>query len=67
MRHHGVATRGATPDATEEEAVNIGKPRRVITVEPEREPVTEPTPAPAEPHEEPVPATPSDHRAGAER
>jgi hypothetical protein len=47
--------------------VDIGKPRRVITVEPERQPVTEPTPVPAEPQEEPVPATPTDRRAGAER
>lgn len=47
--------------------MDIGKPRRVITVEPERQPITEPTPVPAEPREEPVPATPTDHRAGAER
>jgi hypothetical protein len=48
-------------------AVDIGKPRRVITVEPEREPVTEPAPVPAEPLEEPVPAGPRDRRIGMER
>jgi hypothetical protein len=49
----------------QERAVDIGKPRRVITVEPEQEPAA--VPVPAEPDEEPVPATPTDHRAGAER
>jgi hypothetical protein len=38
--------------------VDIGKPRRVITVEPEQTPATEPVPA--EPAEEPVPAAPRD-------
>jgi hypothetical protein len=39
--------------------VDIGKPRRVITVEPTPEPAVEPAPA-AEPDEQPVPAGPSD-------
>lgn len=38
--------------------MEIGKPRRIITVEPEPEPVTEP--APSEPVEEPVPVGPDD-------
>jgi hypothetical protein len=42
----------------EEARVDIGKPRRVITVEPEQAPAVEP--APVEPAEEPVPAAPRD-------
>jgi hypothetical protein len=57
--------RGAARPTSKEWAVDIGKPRRVITVEPEREPVA--VPAPAEPDEEPVPAAPSDRGIGAER
>jgi hypothetical protein len=38
--------------------VDIGKPRRVITVEPTPEPAVEPTPA--EPVEEPAPSVPSE-------
>jgi hypothetical protein len=38
--------------------VEIGRPRRIITVEPESEPLTEP--APVEPVEEPVPAGPDE-------
>jgi hypothetical protein len=59
IRHHA----GCETAASQEGAVDIGKPRRVITVEPEREPVAVPV---HEPDEEPVPATPTDHRAGAE-
>lgn len=44
--------------------MDIGKPRRVITVEPERDPVVEP--APAEPDDEPVPAAPNDRRNATE-
>jgi hypothetical protein len=40
------------------QAVDIGKPRRVITVEPTPEPAVEPTPA--EPVEEPAPSVPSE-------
>ena len=43
--------------------MDIGKPKRIITVEPA--PAVEPVPA--EPHEDPVPATPSDRRALSER
>jgi hypothetical protein len=39
-------------------AVDIGKPRRVITVEPTPEPAVEPVPV--EPVEEPVPAAPTE-------
>lgn len=54
---------------TQERAVDIGKPRRVITVEPEPEPqpVTAPLPVPADPHEQPVPAVPNDRHVGLER
>jgi hypothetical protein len=38
--------------------VEIGKPRRVITVEPAPEPATEPLPV--EPEEQPVPSVPDD-------
>jgi hypothetical protein len=38
--------------------MDIGKPKKVITVEPEAEPVA--IPVPAEPLEEPEPAAPSD-------
>lgn len=40
------------------DVVDIGKPRRVITVEPETDPV--PVPVPEEPEEQPAPATPAD-------
>jgi hypothetical protein len=40
--------------------VEIGKPRRIITVEPEAEPATQP--APVEPVEEPVPVGPPEER-----
>jgi hypothetical protein len=45
--------------------VEIGKPRRVITVEPERDPVTEPQPV-EQPDDEPVPAVPGDRWIGRE-
>lgn len=38
--------------------MDIGKPRRIITVEPESEPLAEPVPA--EPADDPVPAVPDD-------
>ncbi len=38
--------------------MDIGKPRRIITVDPE--PETAPEPARVEPAEEPVPAVPDD-------
>jgi hypothetical protein len=44
--------------SSEGEAVEIGKPRRVITVEPAPEPATEPLPV--EPEEQPVPSVPDD-------
>jgi hypothetical protein len=43
---------------TEGDDVEIGRPRRIITVEPDADPVTEP--AQPEPAEEPVPAGPDD-------
>jgi hypothetical protein len=39
--------------------MEIGRPRRIITVDPEPEPVAEPVPAEEEPRE-PVPAAPGD-------
>jgi hypothetical protein len=45
--------------------VEIGKPRRVITVEPERDPVTEPQPV-EQPDDQPVPAAPRDRSIGRE-
>lgn len=51
--------------------MDIGKPRRIITV-PETAPATEPVPAeprrePVEPEREPVPATPGDRAGETER
>jgi hypothetical protein len=46
---------GGSPEGRE---MDIGKPRRVITVEPTPEPAAEPVPA--EPAEEPAPAIPND-------
>jgi hypothetical protein len=45
--------------------VDIGKPRRIITVEPDESPATEPLPV--EPQDEPVPAAPNDRRTVTER
>jgi hypothetical protein len=46
-------------------SVDIGKPRRIITVEPDESPATEPLPV--EPQDEPVPAAPNDRRTVTER
>lgn len=44
--------------------MDIGKPRRIITVEPDEAPASEPVPV--EPQDEPVPAAPNDRRAATE-
>jgi hypothetical protein len=45
--------------------VDIGKPRRIITVDPEESPASEPVPV--EPQDEPVPAAPNDRGPLTER
>jgi hypothetical protein len=45
--------------------VDIGRPKRVITVEPEPAPAVEPVPA--EPLDDPVPVTPDDRGTVTER